>query len=755
MPFGSVTLIPGVNVERTPTLLRTGIASSRLVRFKDNLVQKYGGWQRYAQSAVTGVPRALHAWKDLQNENRLAIATTQRMGVTTTAGSDQPYLNLTPQFLVSNCPPQVSTTAGSAVVGITDPNIADVTTYDTVIFETPVSHGGVILDGMYPISQVTGTSSYNVVADGLASITASNPTATNAATSGGDSTLHFATTPSWVKPGMVVGNATTPAVIQDSTVVLSVTGTTVVLSKAAVGAGVASGDDIVFSSVPVFDVVNGSALVKVILIDHGLYIGARINFATPTINSGVTIDGSYAVASVLTPDEFTIAVNTVATATAQFAMNGGRMRITYLLALGPPPLGSGYGLDGYGLGGYGTGVLYPEQTGAEYAASDWTLANWGELLVACPLNGPIFYWNPSGGFVNASVIPDAPPINTGIFVSMSQQILIAYGSSVPLEIGYQQQPLLVQWSTLGNLFDWEVNSQTQAGNFTIPLGSEIMGGMAVSNQNLIWTDTDLWAMSYIGPPLVYSFNKIGAGSGLVSAHAAQQLRGSVFWMGTSNFYSYTSGGVSVLPCPVWDAVFQNINTDYLRNIRAMPNTPFNEVGWLYPSAASVNGECDSYVKMNITEQGAPWDYGPLPRSAWLDQSVFGFPIGASPSGTLYSHEVGFDADGQPLVSSFTTGFFYLEEGEEFVVVDQVLPDFKWETFSGDSTSAQIQLTFNVTDYPWNTPVSYGPYLVTKDTRYLSVRFRGRLMSITVMSADLGSFWRLGSIKYRWAPAGRR
>jgi hypothetical protein len=158
--------------------------------------------------------------------------------------------------------------------------------------------------------------------------------------------------------------------------------------------------------------------------------------------------------------------------------------------------------------------------------------------------------------------------------------------------------------------------------------------------------------------------------------------------------------------------------------------------------------------MNITEPGAPWDYGPISRSAWIDQTVLGNPIGASPNGFIYQQETTPDADGQALIASFQTGEFYLAEGEDFVFVDQIIPDFRWETFTG-TTSATIQITFNVTNYQGDTPVQYGPYVVNSSTEYISTRFRGRFMSITVESSDLGSFWRIGSIKYRYASAGRR
>lgn len=757
MPFGSVQLVPGVNIERTPTLLRAGYSSSSFIRWRDGLAQKQGGWQAYFPFAVSGVPRELHAWEDLNNVGHLGIGTTgtgTQLGVVT----NNIYQDITPQTLTSDFAPNISTTASSAVVAITDPNISNVTVNDTIFFNVPISIGGLILDGLYAITEITGTHSYQITAPKNATTTATNPTATNATTSAGNATLHFASTPSWIVAGMVIADLTTPAAITAGTTVVSTTGTTVVMSANVPGGHtVGNGDNIVFASLPVFTTTNGSSIVSVKLIAHGLSVGQIVSFAIGTTGNGVTVGpGIYDVLTIPDANTFTISVSNQALASGSFAMNSGNAELVYYIALGPPPIGSGFGLGGFGLGGFGTGTSTSSQTGTEITATDWTSDNWGEIFVANPKGGAIYFWDPAGGFQNAQVVSSGPVFNNGIFVSTSEQILIAYGSAVHQGIGYQKQPLLVQWSDVSNFFEWAVTAATQAGSFPIPIGSAIMGGMAVSNQNLIWTDLDLWAMAYIGPPDVFGFNKIGAGMGLISSHAAQQLRGSVFWMAPTNFCAYTSGGASVLPCPVWDAVFQNLNTAFQQNVRAMPNTPFNEVGWLFPSAASSSGECDSYVRMNITEPGAPWDYGigVLPRSAWIDQSVLGMPIGASPNGKVYQHETTQDAAGSPLVASFTTGYFYLAEGEDYCFVDQFLPDFKWGNFPG-SGAAQIQISFNVVNFPGDTPTTYGPYTMTQALEYISTRFRGRLMSMTVQSSDLGSFWRTGSSRYRYQPSGRR
>lgn len=682
MPFGAVTLVPGVNVEKTPTALRAGFSKSSLIRFRDSLVQKGGGWQKFYGSAIPGVPRDLHAWEDLNQVKHLAVATTTALDVIT-SGS---VLDITPETIVSVGTQGFRTTAGSAVVSISDNNITNPTTFDSVFFDTPISIGGIILDGLYQLYIITGPNSYQIIAGTKATSNSSS------------------------------------------------------------------------AALPQFTTVNGQSIVSVLFPNHGLSFGDTIVFPIPTIANGVTILGAYKATSVTDANNFAIQASTAATSSGMFSMNvqnGSNPQLVYYLNLGPQPSGGGFGIGLFGTGEFGLGtILTPPATGTKITATDWTTDNWGQILLACPAGGGIYEWDPTGGFANAALIPQAPLFNSGMFVSTTLQIVVTYGSTIHQAVGYQQQPMLVQWCDQGDFTDWVPTATNQAGNYTIPIGSQIMGGLAVLNQNLIWTDLDLWSMFYIGPPDVFGFNKIGAGMGMASRHAAQQLRGSIFWMAPTNFCVYSGGGASILPCPVWDAVFQNINTAYIQNVRAMPNTPFNEAGWLYPSAASVSGECDSYVKVNVTEPGAPWDIGPLPRSTWIDQMVFGMPIAASPSGFIYQQETTPDADGSPLTASFTTGEFYLEEGEEFVFVDQVIPDFKWTVYPG-GTSASIQISFNVTNFPGDTPIVYGPYTVTSATEYISVRFRGRLMSITVLSSDLGSFWRLGSIKYRYSRTGRR
>jgi hypothetical protein len=149
-----------------------------------------------------------------------------------------------------------------------------------------------------------------------------------------------------------------------------------------------------------------------------------------------------------------------------------------------------------------------------------------------------------------------------------------------------------------------------------------------------------------------------------------------------------------------------------------------------------------------------WDYGSLGRSAWVDQSVLGPPIGADPASLyLYQHETSNDADGVAMNPSFQTGYFAIGEGDNKTFVDWVWPDFKWGQLSQAQT-ANVQISFLAADYPGDTPTLYGPYTVTQATEYFYTRLRARLVAVKISSNDLGSFWRIGNVRYRYAPDGR-
>ena len=677
MAFATVKLVPGVDVERTPTLAEAAYVDTNLVRFREGLVQKLGGWEKYYELPVSGIPRDLHAWQDQNETGYLASGTTTQLGVV----SGGTLNDITPQQETSDFTPDFTTTSSSTTVEIDDPNISTVTTFDSVFFYTPVSVGGLVLSGAFPISLVTGTTTYQIEAASAATSSVSN---------GG--------------------------------------------------------------AVPVFDTTSGSAIVSVTLADHDLSVGGTFVAQLPTTVGGITIFGSYQVIAAPSSSTFTISATQQASSTASASMNSGDAQIVYNIALGPSAAGVGYGIGTYGTGSYGLGILSSVQTGDPVTSNSWTLDNWGATLVACQQDGGIYIWSPTDGFTTAQLVETAPAFCRGAFVSGQAPILIAYGASEAKDIGVDQDALLIRNSDFEDYDVWTETLQNQARRYRLPTGSRIVGGLAGPKFDHLWTDTDFWTMSYDGFPLVFTYLPTGAACGLIGQHGATRFRDAIYWMGQSNFFVYAGGGVQVLPCSVWDAVFQDLDIDNAEKVRCGSNTPFNEIWWFYPSLSGGTGENDKYVKFNITE--GSWDLGSLGRTAWIDQSVLGNPIASTQGGLIYQHEEGYNDDGNPMMPSFTTGYFYIAEGEVFPFVDQMLPDFKWGTYAGDQ-DAQLQVTLNVVDYPGQTPQTFGPFTYSQATEYIQLRLRGRQVSMTFSSSDTGSFWRLGRVRFRYSGDGRR
>lgn len=378
--------------------------------------------------------------------------------------------------------------------------------------------------------------------------------------------------------------------------------------------------------------------------------------------------------------------------------------------------------------------------------SDWTLDNWGENFLACPVGGGIYQWISSAGDPVATIIAQAPPVNDGMFVAMPQRQIIAWGSTFT---GIQD-PLLIRWCDVQNYNLWIASPTNLAGSYRIPKGSKIVGCIQGPQQGLIWTDLAIWAMQYVGYPDVYNFNEIGNGCGLISRKAAGSMNGVVYWMSQSQFFRLAGSGPEPIACPIWDVVFQDLDTNNLDKIRIAPNSRFGEVTWYYPTTSN-GGEVSHYVKYNIYLNS--WDFGALGRTAWINQSVLGPPIGAGDDRYIYQHETSTDADGQAMNSYFQTGYFQLQDGDLLTFIDQWWPDAKWGYYGG-TQNANLLLTFYVTQYAGDTPIAYGPFNLTQATQYVTPRLRGRLVSIKIESNDVGTFWRLGNMRYRWQPDGK-
>jgi hypothetical protein len=379
---------------------------------------------------------------------------------------------------------------------------------------------------------------------------------------------------------------------------------------------------------------------------------------------------------------------------------------------------------------------------------NWYLDNFGEILLAVPTNGGLYEWTPPVSSANvATVVATAPLYSAGMFVAMPQAQVVCLGT----EVGGSQDPLLIRWSDAGDYTNFTASSTNQAGSFHLGKGSKIVGGLQAPQAGLIWSDIDLWAMQYIQPPFIYSFTVVGSGCGLIAPKAMATLGRNTFFTSIKGFFVFGDSGVAPLTCPVWDKVFKDLDLDNVNKCFMAANSLFNEVSLFFPSISGGTGEIDSYVKLNVLE--GTWDYGDMVRYSWIDESVFGAPMGVDGNNLIQQHETSLNANGSAMLGvSAETGYADVAQGTMFMFIDQIIPDFLW---TGSESDPSISITIYATNYPGDDPVAYGPFTVTPGTEYIPVRIRARQLAFKIDCDGIDVFWRLAAVRYRGAPAGRR
>jgi len=417
--------------------------------------------------------------------------------------------------------------------------------------------------------------------------------------------------------------------------------------------------------------------------------------------------------------------------------------------------GNGWGAGTWGRSTWGSGASLLV-SGSQLRI--WSHDNFGEDLLFNVRDGGIYYWDKSSGTTARGVAlsslggaSSTPTIAKQIMVSDRDRHILAFGCDPENDIGVQD-PLLIRFSSQESLTQWAATATNTAGDLRLGSGSQIITAAETRQQILVFTDTSLYAMQYLGPPFTFGVQLISENITIGGPLTAMAVDDQVYWMGLSEFYVY-NGAVQRLPCTVRDYVFEDMNTAQMEKVTAGLNTENSEIWWFYPSAASE--ENDRYVVYNYMEQA--WYYGTLARTAWLDRGIEEFPIAAAPDHYLYNHEFGFD-DGSTSPASAINAFVSsspldLADGQQFTFVRRLLPDVSFRNSSAPVPS--IDITTRVRNFTGASFLSTTTSEIGAATDQVHLRLRGRQVSIEVASDETGVAWRLGSLRYDLQPDGRR
>lgn len=517
-----------------------------------------------------------------------------------------------------------------------------------------------------------------------------------------------------------------------------------------------------------FDATTGSNVIIVTDAANGVYLNDFVTFSGAATLGGVVtssiLNKEHQVTRVIDTDTYEITVSV--TANASDTGNGGAAVIgTYQINTGLDT--SVYG-TGWGSGPWSRGAWNSSTTttipGAQLRI--WSHDNFGEDLVMAIHDGGIYYWDAGTGVgdraIPLSALPGAnfaPTIAKSVIVSERDRHVIAFGCDPQANPGVQD-PLTIRFSDQESAAEWAATTTTTAGELRISTGSEIIGAIQTKQQILVFTDISVHAMQYLGDPFTFGLQEISSSVSIIGPNAMVSVGDLVFWMGKSEFYIY-DGTVSQIPCNVKEYIFNSLNDQQGLKVYAGHCSAFSEVWWMYPSGN--NTENSNYVVYNYEQR--IWYYGVLPRTAWVDRGVLGYPIAASPDGYLYYHENGLD-DGSnnpptALHSYIESSVIDMGEGDQFMFATRVIPDLTFRNSSVPFPTATF--TMNARNFPGDAFSGNYANNVTKTTSIpveqytdqVFIRLRGRSMSIRVESNAIGTAWRLGDPRLDLRLDGRK
>jgi len=516
-----------------------------------------------------------------------------------------------------------------------------------------------------------------------------------------------------------------------------------------------------------FSATNGSSTITATDTGHGSVINDFVTFTGAVSLGGLitaeVLNQEYQITSVTTNTYTFVAKDTdgneVVANSSDTGNGGSGVDGVYQINVGLDVYitGTGWSSGTWGEGTFGSTTALS----ATNQLRLWTHDHFGENLIINPRAGGIYRWVENNGLttraVDLSTVSGAnlvPTVGLQVITSEKDRHLIVLGSD-SVSGGARTgtiDPMLISFSDQENDLEFQPLITNTAGDLRLSSGSSIIGATKSRQEILIWTDTALYSMQFVGPPFTFAVNLINEGTGLIGPKAVITSAQSIYWMSSTNFYAYT-GIVQKIPCSVHNYVYGDINLSQSFKIHAFTITEKSEVGWFYCSGSAT--EIDRYVIYNYEDN--VWYYGQLERHAWLDSGIENYPR-ATYNGYLFEQEDGFNDDGSPMTNVFIeSSDFEVGEGEQFAYIQRMFPDLK---FLANSDSGKVNLVLKTRNNPGESLSTSSTSSVGSSTGQVSLRARSRQAVFRVESDDDSDGndnvgWRLGATRLDIKPDGRR
>ena len=522
-----------------------------------------------------------------------------------------------------------------------------------------------------------------------------------------------------------------------------------------------------------FSATNGSATITATDSSHGAVIGDFVTISGSASLGGLitaaVLNTEHQIVTVPSANTYTFVAS--ATANSSDSGNGGAgVDGLYQINVGLDDYvqNTGWGINGWGLNTWGS----EQSLIATNQLRLWSHDNFGENLLINVRGGGVYQWTENDGLTTRAVAlsdisgaDKAPTVGLQVIVSETDRHAIVLGAD-PLSSGTRTgvvDPMFIAFSDSESAIDWNPTNTNSAGSLRLSSGSQIVGGIKARQEILIWTDTSIYSMRFIGAPLVFSVNLINEGAGLLGPKAFVNAPSGIFFISKQGFYFY-NGAVQKLPCTVQEYVFGDLDLSQSYKCHVALNSEFSEVWFFYPSIEDGTKEISRYAMYNYEEN--LWSIGSLVRHAWVDGGIQNTPQATGVSSSsyyLYNHEIGYNDDTEPMDNVFIqSADFDIGDGDSLAFVKRILPDIKFINATGTSPDPAINIVLKNRDFMGESLTTDSTSQITSTTNKVDVRARGRQFVLRFESDDDNDTedrkdykWRLGNTRLDIQPSGRR
>ena len=502
---------------------------------------------------------------------------------------------------------------------------------------------------------------------------------------------------------------------------------------------------------------NATTTVTVAHTSHGASEGDFVTFDSFSAIDGLDMNKEFEITTVVDANSYKVTHTSQASGSTSGGGGSGNAKYQISVGVAEATYGYGWGTDAWNVDAWNT----PRSTSTvTLDARNWSFDNFGEDLIATVHKGKTFRWDTSNGTgVRAVAISQAPTSSRFTLVSMPDRHIFLFGTETTIGNSTTQDDLFLRFSSQEDFTTWGPTATNTAGSFRIQDGSKIVAAVRSRNAVLVWTDTSLHAMQFVGAPFTFSLVQIGANCGAVGVHAAVDVNGVAYWMSQNAFYLY-DGSIKKIPCSVQDFVFEDFSITQQPETYVGVNSEFNEVTWYYASTNAT--QIDRSVTYNYLER--TWYTSSLSRTTWTDYGVYQRPYatkyetgttGNTPTvlgvtagaSLLYEHEQGVNDDQSAMTAFITSGDFDIQDGQQILSISKGIPDFKNQ--AGSAT-----MTMGFKTYPSETGTTLDRS-VDSTTKFFNLRGRGRQANVKITSNTLDSDWRYGTLRLDIKPDGGR